>query len=204
MSGLNEGVDAGDATIRAYQERTAAYLATQREPGPEVLAWHERFVGVLPAGATVLELGSGPGTDADRLEARGLRVLRSDATPAFAERLRGLGHEVLGLDVRRHPLPSGIDGVFANAVLLHLTRQELREALVRLHDALPVDGVLACSLKEGDGEEWHDRKLGLPRHFTYWRELPLREALESAGFAIESIEHRRGVTDDWLQVLARA
>jgi SAM-dependent methyltransferase len=197
-------VDDGDATIQAYQERMEAYLAHQREPGPAVLAWQGGFVGLLAPGATVLELGSGPGTDADRLEARGLRVLRSDATPAFAERLRGLGHEVLGLDVRRDPLPSGIDGVFANAVLLHLTRQELREALIRIRHALRPGGALACSVKEGDGEEWHDRKLGLPRRFTYWREGPLRAALEAAGFAVRSVEHVHGAADDWLHVLARA
>jgi SAM-dependent methyltransferase len=197
-------VDDGDATIRAYQERMDAYLAAQREPAPEVLAWHDRFVGLLPAAATVLELGSGPGADADRLEARGLRVLRSDATPAFVDRLRGSGHPVLALDVRTGPLPAGIDGVFANAVLLHLTREELQEALRRIHDALPAGGVLACSLKEGDGEEWHDRKLGLPRHFVYWRDAPLRAALEAAGFEVRSVEHVRGTADDWLHVLARA
>jgi hypothetical protein len=30
------------------------------------------------------------------------------------------------------------------------------------------------TLKEGDGEEWRTVKLGLPRHFTYWREPALR------------------------------
>ncbi|MBW4042469.1 MAG: class I SAM-dependent methyltransferase [Acidobacteria bacterium] len=197
-------MDAGDATIRAYQERMEAYLSAQREPSPAVLAWHDRFVGSLGQGSTVLELGSGPGSDADRLEARGLQVLRSDATPAFAERLRGLGHAVLDLDVRTDPIPSGLDGVFANAVLLHLTRDELQMALLRLHGAIRPGGVLACSFKEGDGEEWHDRKLGLPRRFTYWREAPLRDALTTAGFDAEPIGHVRGDSDDWLQVVARA
>jgi SAM-dependent methyltransferase len=197
-------VDDGDATIRAYEARADRYLAAHGELAPDLAAWQDRFVELVGVGGTVLELGSGPGTDADRLEALGLRILRSDATRAFADRLRGLGHEVLDLDVRRDPLPSPLDGAFANAVLLHLDRDELAAALLRLRAALVPEGILACTVKEGDGEEWHDRKLGLPRHFTYWRELPLRDALETAGFAIESIEHRRGVTDDWLQVLARA
>ena len=151
----------------------------------------------------MLELGSGPGTDADRLEAFGLRVLRSDATPSFTERLRGLGHAVLELDVRRDALPSPVDGVFANAVLLHLDRDALPAALLRMHGALAPGGVLGGTLKEGDGEEWSDRKLGVPRHFTYWREAPLREALEAAGCTVLSIERLRGRADDWLQVLAR-
>jgi SAM-dependent methyltransferase len=197
-------MDAGDETIRAYQEQSARYLAAHREPAAAVLGWQDDFLGLVGPGGTVLELGSGPGTDADRLARLGVHVLRSDATPAFADRLRSLGHDVLDLDVRRDPMPSGLDGVFANAVLLHLGRDELAEALVRIHAALVPGGVLGCTVKEGDGEEWHDRKLGVPRRFTYWREDPLRAALERAGFAVRSIERVRGTTDDWLQVLARS
>ena len=197
-------MDSDDATIRAYEQRMEAYLAADREPQQHVLDWQQRFVGLVGAGGTVLEVGSGPGRDADRLEALGLAVLRSDATPAFVRRLRDLGHEVLTIDVRTDPLPQRLDGVFANAVLLHLDRDAMPAVLDRIAAALRPGGILACSLKEGDGDEWHSRKLGGPRRFTYWREDPLRTALEAAGFAIEAIEHTRGATEDWLQVLARA
>jgi SAM-dependent methyltransferase len=198
------GMAADDRTIRTYEQAMDRYLAAQREPSTDVLRWQERFAGLVDVGATVLELGSGPGSDADRLERLGLRVLRSDATRAFADRLRSLGHEVLDLDVRHDPIPEGIDGVFANAVLLHLEREALPPVLLRLHAALRPGGVLACTLKEGDGEEWHDRKLGAPRRFTYWRAQALQEALEAAGFSVLSLEHSRGRLDDWLLVLARA
>ncbi|MGN6446380.1 methyltransferase domain-containing protein [Amnibacterium sp.] len=191
-----------DATIRAYQERADAYLAADREPPEPVLAWQRRFAAIVGAGGTVLARGSGPGRDADRLEGFGLRVLRSDATPAFTERLRAMGHDVLDLDVRRDPIPE-VDGVFVNAVLLHLDRAELADALQRIRAALRPHGAFACSLKEGDGEEWHDRKLGRPRRFVYWRAAPLRAALEQAGFAVLAIEHIQGGTEPWLQVLAR-
>ena len=198
------GVTTDDGTIRAYEQRADRYLAAYREPAGDVLKWQDRFVAMVGASATVLELGSGPGADADRLERSGLRVLRSDAARSFADRLRALGHDVLDLDVRRDPLPEGIRGVFANAVLLHLDREELAAALLRLRAALPPGGVLACTLKEGDGEEWHDRKLGVPRRFTYWRAPPLRSALEAARFTVVSIEHSSGRLDEWLQVLATA
>lgn len=197
------GVDEGDATIRAYQQRMEAYLAADHEPPQHVLDWQGRFAALVGTGGTVLELGSGPGRDAERLESLGLRVLRSDATPAFVERLRALGHEVLDVDIRSDPLPAPLDGVFANAVLLHLHRDTLPSVLFRIGGALRPGGILATSLKEGDGEEWHDRTLGAPRYFTYWREVPLRAALVAAGFEIVSIEHARGAADDWLYVTAR-
>ncbi len=94
--------------------------------------------------------------------------------------------------------------MYANAVLLHLDREELAAALPRLRTALPAGGVLACTVKEGDGEEWHDRRLGVPRRFTYWRAAPLRDALETAGFTVVSLEHSSGRLDEWLLVLAAA
>ena len=39
------GVEADDATIRAYEQRMDRYLAAYREPAGDVLAWQDRFVG---------------------------------------------------------------------------------------------------------------------------------------------------------------
>jgi len=38
-------------------------------------------------------------------------------------------------------------------------------------------GVVAFTVKEGDGAEWSTAKLGLPRHFAYWREPAVRDPL---------------------------
>ncbi|RIX27513.1 class I SAM-dependent methyltransferase [Amnibacterium setariae] len=88
-------------------------------------------------------------------------------------------------------------------MLLHLDRDELAAVLARVHDALRPTGVLACTVKEGDGEEVHSRKLGLPRRFTYWRPAPLRTVLQGAAFDVLSIERSHGEVDDRLQVLVR-
>lgn len=64
-------------------------------------------------------------------------------------------------------------------------------------------GVLAFTVKEGDGEGWSEAKLDLPRFFTYWREPAARTALECAGWAVLSIDHVAGRHEPWLYVLAR-
>lgn len=196
-------MDDGDRTIAAYDDRVDAYLAARPATPPEaVVAWLQRFAGLVP-GPRVLEIGSGPGDDADLLEGHGLRVQRSDASRAFVDRLRGLGHDALLLDLRRDPLPGGFDGVLADAVLLHLERDELDRALRAICDALVPGGVLAYSLKEGDGETWSERKLGVPRRFVLWREPALRAALERAGLVAIEVQRVEGRADRWLQVLAR-
>lgn len=192
-----------DKTIAAYQAGVDAYLAgSPRGVAEPVSVLLDELVANVPDGE-VLEIGSGPGTEAQYLEHRGLRVHRTDATPAFVERLRQAGHQARRLDVRGDDLGGPFDAVLANAVLLHLDRDELRRALRACYGATRPGGVFALTLKEGDGEAWSDAKLGQPRWFVYWRESALQQALENAGWTLLTLRHVQGRLEPWLHVLCR-
>jgi hypothetical protein len=77
----------------------------------------------------------------------------------------------------------------------------MADVLCRSRVATAPGGVLAFTLKEGDGEAWSEQKLGVPRHFTYWREPAVRAALDRAGWPDASIDHVAG-RENWLHVLA--
>ena len=68
----------------------------------------------------------------------------------------------------------------------------------------PTAGVLGLSLKEGDGASWSTHgNVDAPRFFTFWREEPLRAALDAAGWTVQTLtreEDRRG--QPWLDVVA--
>jgi hypothetical protein len=64
-----------------------------------------------------------------------------DATGAFVERLRAAGHQARQLDIRHDDLGGPYDAVLANAVLLHLGRDQFRLALRRILQAVTP---LAC------------------------------------------------------------
>jgi len=153
-------------TLASYEAAVERYLEHSAPPGPKMVRYLDRFAAMVGAG-DVLELGSGPGWDALHLEALGLRVTRSDATPAFLTRLRAAGYDARFLDVRTGDLGGPWDGIIADAVLLHLDRPELGNVLARARRAVGDDGVLGFTVKEGDGDAWTTVKLGLPRHFTY-------------------------------------
>lgn len=193
--------DPVDATLATYQETAQRYVDAGGPPGPPLAAFLDELVDLVPGG-TVLEVGTGPGWDADHLESRGLRVLRSDATPAFVDRLRAAGHEALLLDVRDELPPGPFHAVLAQAILLHLDRRQLSDVLVRCRERVRPGGAIALTVKEGDGQGWTSAKLGAPRHFTYWREAPLREVLEAAGWHVTTLEHVQGRHEPWLYVLA--
>jgi 2-polyprenyl-3-methyl-5-hydroxy-6-metoxy-1,4-benzoquinol methylase len=195
--------DHNDETLQTYERAAARYAerTVRADDEPDNLV--PLVAAHAPAGAEVLEVGSGPGHDAARLEALGFRLRRSDATRAFVELQRAQGHEIDVLDVRTDDLGGPYDVVFAHAVLLHIDRAELPGVLTHLRDAVRPAGLLAMSLKEGDGEEWSSHKVELPRHFTYWREEPLRAVLEDVGWTPVVFEHVGPPERPWLRTLSR-
>jgi len=197
------GGEPTDITLATYDQAAQVYVERSRAESPDRDAFLAR-VAAMVRGGDVLELGSGPGWDADFLEAAGVRVHRSDATPAFVVRLRAAGHEARLLDARSDDFGGPYRGVVAMATLLHLSREQFAAALRKARRAVSDDGVLAFTLKEGDGEAWSSAKLALPRHFTFWREDAIRASLAESGWMVESLDHVVGRTEDWLFVIARA
>ncbi len=193
----------GDVTLATYESAVHLYRATLPPPWPPLLLFLDR-VATLVGFGRVLEVGSGPGRDASYLESRGPQVIRTDATRGFVEMMREEGHHARLLDIRCDDLGGPYDAVFANAVLLHLSREQFRNVLERSRRAVVDGGVLAITLKEGEGEAWSSAKLELPRHFTYWRESELHAVLDKTGWTSRTIEHVKGRDDDWIFVIARA
>ncbi len=192
-------------TLATYEAAADVYAAAQNASPPQgVLDFIDRFAAELRPGAGVLEIGSATGQDADLLEQRGLCVQRSDATSAFVTALRARGHRVELVNVITDELAGPWDAIYANAVFLHLSAAELAAVLSRTAAAVLPGGLLAFTLKEGDGEGWSSHKLSRPRHFTYWRALPLRRLLDASPWELISLSHEAGRKDDWLQCICRA
>jgi SAM-dependent methyltransferase len=201
---------AAGATVRAYDGSAAEYRDGRLELPDPVVAAIGRLAGVLPAGARVLEIGSGPGRDARALEDAGLSVRRTDVAPGFVALMRSAGHDADVVDPLTDDLAdpaapgTAYDAVWANASLLHVRREDLPTVLTRLAAATKAGGLLYASLKEGDGEEWSVHgSISAPRFFTYWREEPLRQALQGAGWSVEHVGRHPGSRGEpWLEVLA--
>lgn len=195
-------------TVRAYDLDATAYVEASPTMPDSVRADIEAFAERLGPGARVLEIGSGGGRDARLMEELGLRVRRTDITPAFVALLREQGVDADLLDPLVDDLscPEGpYDAVWANASLLHVQRADLATVLARLAAVTRPAGVLRVSVKEGDGEGWSTHgSVRRPRHFTYWRADALRGVTTGAGWT--DVDIRSGVagrrSETWLELTA--
>jgi len=97
-----------------------------REELIEVLKEH------LPDGASVLELGMGPGVDLKLLE-KYFRVTGSDTSQFFLDRYRDSHSDadLIHLDAVRLDTQRCFDCIYPNKVLHHLTTEELSASLGR-------------------------------------------------------------------------
>jgi hypothetical protein len=96
--------------------------------------------------------GSGTGRDADLLEARGVRIHRTEVAPGFIALQAERGRTVHTLDVVRDDLGGPYGGVLAVAVLMHVPRAELAGVLRRITAALLPGGTLFVCTREGQGD----------------------------------------------------
>jgi predicted TPR repeat methyltransferase len=191
-----------EVTLASYEQAIDAYISGSPVAPSEAYAKFRRSVLALaPLNARMLELGSGPGHDAVFFESAGVEVQRTDGAQGFVDRMRADGYRAEVLDVSANDFGGPFDVVFANAVLLHLTASQLDEALAKSARAVGSQGLLAFTVKEGDGDGWSTAKLQLPRYFTYWREAALRDRLAAAGWAPLRVDHVQGRLEPWLYVI---
>ncbi len=196
-----ENLSPNTLTLRSYELSIQEYIdGTAAEVSGSFKTWMDQTLSFLPANAQIIEIGSGFGRDAKYVESCGFKVERTDATEAFVALLQGEGYSARSFNILMDSFTAQYDLVFANAVFLHFTPQELNLALQKIHAALKSHGILAFSVKKGEGEEWTTAKLGKPRYFCYWSSEALCLMLESVGFEVVGISE----DEPFLQVIAKA
>lgn len=188
--------------VAGYERTVQDYVATvEGKPSASAEAM-QRLARAVGPGARVLEVGSGPGWDADALEALGVEVHRTEAADAFCEFQAQRGKRCDRLDVLSDPIQARYDGVMMLCVLQHFERAELDTVLHRLADAMDAPGALLLMYPEGEGDTREHGAAGDYR-VVHWTAAALDARLAQAGFAVAWEEAREGRGGSWRTVLAR-
>ena len=111
----------------------------------------------LPKNSTVLELGSGPGTDLKILDEI-YEVTGSDFSGIFTDLLKenNTNIEILHLNAVTLETNTHYDAIYTNKVLQHLTDEELKLSIQNQSNILNDNGIVCHSFWKGDiCEEMH-------------------------------------------------
>lgn len=172
-------------TLQHYNQVAEEFWAGTRthDVSQNIAALLAQIAAPLPW--TILDFGCGPGRDLKTFSERGHRAVGLEG----AERLAAMARAYSGCEVWEQDFlhlalpPEEFDGVFANAALFHIPRQELPRILGELHATLKPGGVLFSSNPHGHNEEgWNRGRYGCYYDLETWRQL-----LATAGFA--ELEH---------------
>jgi SAM-dependent methyltransferase len=166
-----------DQIAADYAARWAAY-----EPLAEARA---RFAARLAPGARVLDVGCGPGWDAERLRELGLRVCGLDRSGGMLAEARSRGLPLLLGDMRALPVRDGaLDGLWVCASFLHIPKRDGPAVLRAFGRALRPGGIVYICVKQGDSERWVEHSAGRRRFFAFYSEREFDERLVAQGFTV--------------------
>lgn len=172
-------------TLAVYERQAEAWQAVRKFEPSE----HANWVGEVAGEGSILDLGCGPGwystSFAERSIAADPASAMLDLVPAHAPGATRIAAAAGAVPFAAQSLA----GAVASKVFVHLPRSQNPLAFADLHRALRVDAPVFLQVF-GDQREFERVDLGrFPgRWFSGWDEQQLRDAVQGAGFSIESFE----------------
>lgn len=114
----------------------------------------EKFKEYLPTKATLLEIGTGPGTDWNILN-KDYEVIGSDNSKEFLSHLKSSNPagRFIELNAIKLNIDEKFDALYSNKVMHHLKDNELIDSIKRQHAILNPNGLICHSFWKGEGSE---------------------------------------------------
>lgn len=172
------------ATYDRQAENWSSSHATASFWGEEMA----QFKKLLPGGR-ILEIGAGGGRDAKELIEAGYDYTGTDISVGLLEQARknnpGVNFEEVSVyDLDYEEL---FDGFWCSAVLLHIPRARIDDALQVINKNMKRGALGFIAIKEGEGEKLEaddNSTQGDERFFVYWTDKDFSKRLEANGFNI--------------------
>jgi ubiquinone/menaquinone biosynthesis C-methylase UbiE len=177
-----------EQTIQAYDQNASAWAGSRNQKG----VWGDekkKFFSYLPTGR-IIEVGSGGGRDAKEFIEHGYDYTGTDISKGLLEEARknnpGVPFTLQSVYELDFPDES-FDGFWASAVLLHMPKDRIDEAIQSLRRVLKTQGIGFISLKKGDGEKFVEGDhvgITYKRFFSFYQAPEFTEILKRNHFEI--------------------
>lgn len=173
----------------------------------------DKFVSFLKPGSLVLDVGCGAGVKTSYLIKKGLKVVGIDFSEKMIEiaKQRMPDTKFLVADITEPlKLNEEFDGIFAQAVLLHIYKKDVKRVLVNLLELLKPEGYLYIAVKgvkEGQSKEQiikeNDYGYEYERFFSFYRPEELANYIKDLGMSIVYDNITSTGNSDWIQMIAQ-
>lgn len=205
QAGGGAGRSASNTSTLAGYEGCADEYAETTAPKPKAEDQQAlvELLKVVEPGGHLLEIGSGPGWDADWLEDRGLTIRRTDGAESFVHFQASRGRRAERLDVIHDPLGGPYDGVVALHVLQHVERETLPSVFAGIAAAIRDGGVFLLALREGEGESAEIGSKGNEYYVALWPRSEIIAALAARDLTLLWSHSFEGRDGRWLSALFR-
>ena len=166
-------------TLSYYNTNTSSFIESTQSV-QMTKAWN-RFTSKVTSGALILDLGCGSGRDAKYFLEHGFKVEAMDGS----EELCKAASEYTGITVNQQLFQdwkseAKYNAIWACSSILHLSKQELKQVIGNIRDALLPAGIFYTSFKYGNFEGVRNG-----RYFTDLTEASFAELInEVSGFEI--------------------
>lgn len=175
----------------------------------------DRMVELLGVGASVLDLGCGPGRDSSYLALKGLEVVGVDYSTQMIAKAKELHDNISHLVFKTMDMNNltfekeSFDGVWASASLLHIPKRGLPHVFMEIYRVLNKGGTLFVSVMKGVGEKFTvETKYAKPieRFFTFFSLKEIQSYLKKAGFNLFEMNTNPSTSRQstiWLNIFSR-
>ena len=192
-----------DPTLSYYSDNAEKFV--EGTVNIDMMEFYQEFLPLIPDGGAILDAGCGSGRDTKYFLGQGYQVVAFDNCPEIVKIASDYtGHEILQLSFSEIDFTKEFDGVWACASLLHISSEDLPDALLQLSKALKPNGILYTSFKYGEDETFRGG-----RFFKDYTESSFDELLtKGVGFRVikywKTNDLRPGREDEeWVNILLR-
>ena len=189
-------------TLESYEKTYQMYVKkTISTISGELKDRIDTALGLIKKTDVILEIGTWSGRDADYIEAQWYTVQRSDATQWFVQYNIGRGKPCLLIDLLDNTYTKKHHLIFANAVFLHFTKDDLWFIVDDLKKNISPWGFLAFSLQKWLWDEYKSNKWDAERYFCYRKEDEITDFLDAHGYHIRLI--KTTADNKWIHIISQ-
>lgn len=198
-----------DETKKSYNTTVNEYVAKVDARHPYWIS--DKFTSRLKPGASILDVGCGPGRDAKIFSEMGYKVHGIDFATKMIEtaesRVKSATFEVM--DITQLSVDTKYDAFWASASLLHVPHDKLLKVLKDLKSVLKPNGIGMFSLKLRSSDEDSETFLpdsrygGVNKFWAYYTEEEIRKFLKDVGLELLEFVYKDNtaaeyVTHEWM------